>query len=55
MLNYEGETSIETATIETAKLLINSTLSTKDAKFMAIDISNFYIQNDALRNNLLDF
>ena len=32
--------------IETSKLLINSSLSTEDAKFMAINISNFYIQND---------
>ena len=45
-MNYNGETSIETASIETAQLLINSTLLTKGAKFMAIDISNFYIQND---------
>ena len=26
--------------------MINSTLSTKGAKFMAMDISNFYIHND---------
>ena len=45
-LKYTGETSSETSSIETAKLLINSTLMTKGSKFMAIDISNFYIQND---------
>ena len=38
ILKYTGETSTETASIETTKLLINSTQSTKDAKFMAIDI-----------------
>ena len=43
---YNGQTSTETASIETAKLLINSVLSPKDAKFMAMDISNFYIQTD---------
>ena len=43
ILQYTGETSTETASIETAKLLINSTLSTNGAKFMAMDISNFYI------------
>ena len=32
--------------IETAKLIINSTLSTRGAKFIAIDIGNFYIQNN---------
>ena len=46
ILKYTGETSTETASIETAKLLINSTLSTEGAKFMAINISNFYIQNE---------
>ena len=45
-LDYYGETSTETASLETAKILINSVLSTKNAKFMAIDLSNFYIQND---------
>ena len=45
-LDYFGETSTETASLETAKILINSVLSTKNAKFMAMDISNFYIQND---------
>ena len=43
---HNGQTSIEKASIETAKLLVNSVLSTKDAKFMAMDISNFYIQID---------
>ena len=46
ILDYYGETSTETASIETAKILINSVLSTKNAKFMSIDISNFYIQTD---------
>ena len=45
-LDYYGETSTETASLETAKILINSVLSTKNARFMAIDISNFYIQTD---------
>jgi len=45
-LKYYGETSTELASIDTAKLLINITLSTKGVKFMAMDISKFYIQND---------
>ena len=48
ILNYTGETSTETASIETAKLLVNSTVSTKGARFMAMDISNFYIHNDLI-------
>ena len=40
---YNGEISTKIASIETAKLLISSTLSTKGSKFMAMDISNFYI------------
>ena len=41
---------MEIVSIKTAKLIINSTLSTRGAKFMAIDIGNFYSQN-----NLEDF
>ena len=37
-LEYYGETSTETASIETAKILLNSVLSTKNAKFMSINI-----------------
>lgn len=43
-LDYYGETSTETASLETAKILLNSVLSAKNAKFMSIDISNFFIQ-----------
>ena len=45
-MKYTRETSTETASTETAKLLINSTLSTRGAKFIVMDISNFYIKND---------
>ena len=45
-LDYFGEVSTETSSLETAKILLNSVLSTKNAKFMSIDISNFFIQTD---------
>jgi len=45
-LEYYGETSTETASSEAAKILINSVSFTKNAKSMAMDISNFYIQTD---------
>ena len=45
-MQYTGETSTETASIVTAKLLINSTLLKKGAKFIAMDISNFFVHNE---------
>ena len=45
-MDFFGETSTETASLETVKILINSIISTKNAKFMAIDLSNFYIENE---------
>ena len=38
--------STKTASIETTKLLIYSMLLTKGAEFVAVDISNIYIQNE---------
>jgi hypothetical protein len=40
-LDYNGETATSTADIKTFKILINSTLSTKDAKMMMMDIKNY--------------
>jgi hypothetical protein len=45
-LDYPGETSTDTASLDTIKLLINSVLSTPGARMGAIDISNFYIHNN---------
>jgi hypothetical protein len=39
--NYQLATS--TADITTFKILINSTLSTEDAKMMMMDIKNYYL------------
>ena len=36
------KTSAETAGLETIKIHINSTISTKDTKYAAADIGNFY-------------
>ena len=41
-LKYNGKTSTETAGLETIKMHINSTISTKDAKYATADIGNFY-------------
>ena len=42
-LEYFGDVSTETSSLETAKLLFNSIVSTPGAKFMTLDISNMYL------------
>jgi hypothetical protein len=42
-LDYSGDVATSTADITTYKILINSTLSTKDAAMMMMDIKNYYL------------
>ena len=42
-LEFQGNTSTKTVGLETAKMVFNSVVSTPEAKFMAIDISNMYL------------
>jgi hypothetical protein len=42
-LDYSGNVATSTADITTFKILINSTLSTKDAGMMMMSINNYYI------------
>jgi hypothetical protein len=42
-LDYYGEVSASTADIATFKILINSTLSTENAKMMMMDITKYYL------------
>ena len=42
-LEFQGDTSTETVGLETAKMVFNSVVSTPEAKFMMIDISNMYL------------
>jgi hypothetical protein len=42
-LNYSGDVATSTADITTIKILINSTLSTKDAVMMMMYIKNYYL------------
>jgi hypothetical protein len=42
-LDYSGDVATSTAHITTFKILINSTLSTKDAAMMMMDIKNYYL------------
>jgi hypothetical protein len=42
-LDYSGDVATSTADITTFKIVINSTLSTKDAAMMMMDIKNYYL------------
>jgi hypothetical protein len=41
-LDFLGPTATQTASLVTTKLLLNSTISTPDARFSAFNIKNFY-------------
>jgi hypothetical protein len=43
LVSYEGESSVRTADISTAKIHWNSVISNKKAKYMCLDIKNFYL------------
>jgi hypothetical protein len=43
LINYPGELTTRTADLTTSKLMWNSVLSTKGAKYMCLDIKNFYL------------
>jgi hypothetical protein len=42
-IEYPGDKSTRTAGLTTAKILINSVISTLGAKFLVIDIKNYYL------------
>jgi hypothetical protein len=42
-LGYSGDVSTSMADITTFKILINITISTKDAAMMMMDIKNYYL------------
>ena len=44
-VDYPGAVSTKTADITTAKILFNHVVSTPNAKFMGIDIKDFYLNN----------
>jgi hypothetical protein len=48
-INYPGEVATPTADMLVAKMLLNSVVSTKGAKFMTLDISNFYLMTPLKR------
>ena len=42
-INYSGTVATPTAEMLVAKMLFNSIISTKDARFMTMDVTNFYL------------
>ena len=48
-INYPGEVATPTADMLVAKLLFNSVISTPGARFMTMDISNFYLMTPLKR------
>jgi hypothetical protein len=42
-IEYPGDKSTRTAGLTTAKILINSGVSTSNTKFLVIDINNFFV------------
>eukprot|EP00804_Cyclotella_cryptica_P026100 CCRYP_013955-RI/>CCRYP_013955-RI protein AED:0.47 eAED:0.47 QI:0/-1/0/1/-1/1/1/0/200 len=52
-INYPGKVGTQTAEMPVAKLLFNSIISTPNAKFMTIDISNFYLMTPLMRPEYL--
>jgi hypothetical protein len=48
-VHYPGDTSTPTADLLTVKLLINSIISTAGAKFMTMDIKDFYLNTPMAR------
>ena len=43
LVSYKGKLSVQTADISTAKIHWNSVISNKKAKYMCLDIKNFYL------------
>jgi hypothetical protein len=43
LINYPGEVSTATSDLTTAKLVINSVISTEGARYAGVDIKNFYL------------
>ena len=48
-MHYLGDAGTPTADLLTVKLLLNSIISTPNAKFMAMDIKDFYLNTPMAR------
>jgi hypothetical protein len=46
LINYPHDVSTKTAGLITAKIMFNSTISTPGARFLVLNIKDFYLNND---------
>ena len=53
LIDYPDSTSTPTADLTTIKCLVNSTLSTDNAKMMMADIKNFYLNTPMKRKEYM--
>ena len=53
LIKYPGNTSTPTADMTTAKLLINSTISEPGAKWVGIDLKDFYLNTKMKRREYI--
>jgi hypothetical protein len=51
-IEYHGDTSTRAAGLTTAKLLINSIISTKGSRFLVVDIKIFYLNTPSEDSNI---
>ena len=49
LINYPGDCGTPTADLLTVKLLLNSVISTPNAKFMTLDLKDFYLMTPMKR------
>ena len=49
LVNYPGDCGTPTADLLTVKLLLNSVVSTPNAKFMTLDLKDFYLMTPMKR------
>jgi hypothetical protein len=49
LVNYPGDSGTPTANLLTVKLLLNSIISTPHAKFMTLDLKDFYLMTPMTR------
>jgi hypothetical protein len=49
--NYPGDCGTPTANLLTVKLLLNSIISTPNAKFMTLDLKDFYLMTPMKRTS----
>ena len=53
MIQYPGELTTRTSDLRTSKIMWNSTISTRGARYMVVDVGNFYLATPMERKEYL--